>query len=251
MDPSEPDTVVVSQIAARELWPHLDPIGQQLYAETWNGGRRFTVVGVVSDTGESGLAIIDRKLAGGAFALLSDADLRRATILARAPEAMIREALKEIQVAVSLPGTDPEVLSLSTVLARFNQNQAEQVVVIDYVGAAAVLLATIGLSGFLWYSMRPRRLDLAIRLALGAGLSDILGDFLAEYAIPVVTGLALALLSVDFAMYIRIALVGISPLDPWAYIAGVLGILAPLLCAGVAAAWGTRKTNLEGLMRHE
>ena len=143
---------------------------------------------------------------------------------------MIREAVKEIQVAVSLPGTDPEVLSLSTVLARFNQNQAKQVVVIDYVGAAAVLLATIGLSGFLWYSMRPRRLDLAIRLALGAGLSDILGDFLAEYAIPLVTGLALALLSVDFAMYIRIALVGISPLDPWAYIAGVLGILAPLLC---------------------
>ena len=69
LDPSEPDTVVVSQIAARELWPHLDPIGQQLYAETWNGGRRFTVVGVVSDTGESGLAIIDRKLAGDAFAL--------------------------------------------------------------------------------------------------------------------------------------------------------------------------------------
>ena len=100
--------------------------------------------------------------------------------------------------------------------------------------------------------MRPRRLDLAIRLALGAGLSDILGDFLAEYAIPVATGLAVALLlSVDFAMDIRIALVGISPLDPWAYIAGVLGILAPLLCAGVAAAWGTRKTNLAALMRHE
>jgi ABC-type antimicrobial peptide transport system permease subunit len=97
-------------------------------------------------------------------------------------------------------------------------------------GAVALLLATIGLSGVVSYSVSQRTSEIGVRMALGANRSTVLKQVLFQgmrlTAIGIVCGLA-----VSFAVTRLLAdiLYGIKPGDPLTYLAVSLFLAAVAL----------------------
>jgi len=97
--------------------------------------------------------------------------------------------------------------------------------------AVAVLLAAVGLFGVIAYSVRQRRREIGIRLALGAPAASILRLVLVRgvglIALGVVLGLAAAAM---LTRVLRSQLYGVSATDPWTFaaIAALLAVLALL-----------------------
>jgi putative ABC transport system permease protein len=97
-------------------------------------------------------------------------------------------------------------------------------------GILATLLAALGLSGVVAFSVAQRTQEIGIRVALGARRSDILRLILSETTLPVVAGLAVGLAGA-FALSRLLSgmLYEVRPSDPMTYAA------ACLLLGGVAA----------------
>ena len=106
-------------------------------------------------------------------------------------------------------------------------------------GILATLLAALGLSGVVAFSVARRTQEIGIRVALGARRCDILCLILSQTALPVVLGLAVGLAGA-FAVSRLLAgmLYEVRPSDPLTYAA------ASLLLGGVAvvaAYWPARR----------
>ena len=105
---------------------------------------------------------------------------------------------------------------------------------LELFGAAALLLAVLGIYGVVSYNAGRRTREVGIRLALGAGRGDVLRLILAEGLGLVGVGLALGLLGALAATrYLASLLFEVSRLDAGSY----AGVASLLLLAGLAACW--------------
>jgi len=116
----------------------------------------------------------------------------------------------------------------------------------------AVLVAAVGLYGAISYSVVQRRLELGIRLVLGAQRNDILRNVLRQGATLAFVGVAIGL-AVSFALarLMSTLLFGVTARDPVTF-AGVAALLAAvaLLASYVPARRATRVDPVHAL-RHE
>lgn len=100
-----------------------------------------------------------------------------------------------------------------------------------------LLLAAVGLYGVISYAVSQRTQEMGIRLALGASPGSLLGMIVGQgmkvTAIGLVIGLGLALAAFGSIGAMRALLPGISPLDPFTFVA------VPVMLAAIAlvASW--------------
>jgi ABC-type antimicrobial peptide transport system permease subunit len=93
-------------------------------------------------------------------------------------------------------------------------------------GGMSVLLASIGLYGMIAYHVSQRTREFGIRMALGARDADIVRDVLARGGRFALTGVVIGvLIAAGLAYLLRTLLAGVSPFDPFTYVAvaGLLG----------------------------
>jgi putative ABC transport system permease protein len=96
-------------------------------------------------------------------------------------------------------------------------------------GAAAVILAMIGVYGVTAYAVIRRNREIGIRIALGAQPSAVLALALHQSIAMTVTGIVLGLTgAIPLARYLQGMLFGLEPLDPITFLA------VPLLFIGTA-----------------
>jgi ABC-type antimicrobial peptide transport system permease subunit len=82
-------------------------------------------------------------------------------------------------------------------------------------GALALLLATVGLFGVTYFTVRQRTREFGIRIALGARSSDVVRQILGEGVRLAVPGAALGLIAAFIVgRLVSRGLVGVSPSDP-------------------------------------
>jgi putative ABC transport system permease protein len=111
-------------------------------------------------------------------------------------------------------------------------------------GALALLLALVGIYGIVAYAVSERTREIAIRLALGGTHSHVIAFILRQGARTLVGGvLAGAAVAGVASQLLRSALLGISPLDPIAYIEMGCLLLLTSLVAMLIPAW--RAANLD------
>jgi ABC-type lipoprotein release transport system permease subunit len=106
-----------------------------------------------------------------------------------------------------------------------------------FFGGIAIVLAAVGVYGVVAYAAASRRLEIGIRLALGARGTDVLRALLGRVALVIGVGLALGLaLAIPANAAAASLLYGIDPREPWA-IALIVGLMAAsgLLAALVPA----------------
>jgi predicted permease len=149
----------------------------------------------------------------------------------------IREAVRQVDPTLSLA----DVATMDQVQDRMFLGASRPAGLIGVFAAIAVLLTAVGLYGVLAQAVTQRRREIGIRMALGAGSSDVVRSVLGNALGLIAAGLAVGLTgAIAVTRVMKDLLFEVSPLDPAALIAAcvfmlVIGVLAGLVPASRAA----------------
>jgi predicted permease len=235
---NERDVVVLSESAARAIWPDSDPLGKTLATAKFspmgqgktmiNGREQRTVIGVVKDSqpnNANGEAV-------EVYLPVTDSNLAKTMLIVHVA-GDTKGMLKDLRSAASLPGLAPSVWRM--------QSRAEQsagpppgvLAAIGSLGVTATLLAAIGIFGLMAFAVAQRTREIGLRIALGARPLDVLETLMAQYAMAMTLGAAAGLvLAVGFAGLFASIAYGFRPADPLSYLLG-LGIFAVVALAAI------------------
>ena len=231
--PDAPWAVVINRSFADLFWPKGDALGQRLKLHgqdmQWT-----TVVGVVDDLREWGLDVPARPAAYYSLSQLPSVYMGLAVrVKSGDPEALRAQVEAEVRAV----DADLPLFDVSSLTRRMDQSTGPRrlsALVMGLFAGVALLLAALGLSGVIAFSVTQRTRELGIRMALGAARGDVLRLVLAQGLRLSLTGVAVGLcLSLGLARLLGSLLYGVSVDDPWTF-GGVA-----LLLTGVAlgASW--------------
>jgi ABC-type antimicrobial peptide transport system permease subunit len=149
----------------------------------------------------------------------------------------VRAAIRE-----TMPGQAfQEVVPLREKLSEAVSTPRFFTVLVGIFGLLALVLAAVGLYGVVSFTVRQREREMAVRLALGAPPTRVVGVKLREGMTPVALGLALGLAgAVGVTRIMRSLLFEVSATDPATYVGvavllGMVGLLASYLPSRRAA----------------
>jgi ABC-type antimicrobial peptide transport system permease subunit len=112
-----------------------------------------------------------------------------------------------------------------------------QTIVLSCFGAAALLLALLGVYGVLAYSVSLRQQEFGIRIALGSGKGTLVGLVLRQAAYPVLLGAGIGLMIALVATHwIQSVLYETPAMDPIAIGGSILLLLTAAAVAAVVPA---------------
>ncbi|PYU09619.1 MAG: hypothetical protein DMG37_22785, partial [Acidobacteria bacterium] len=220
--------VVLSEGEAKVLWGNEDPVGGQVKIED----RTFTVIGVVADSRNTSLKTPPARMA---YVHYKDRPPFATYFLARGPNAgrliiSMREAIWKYDPEVTIARVKTLGAQLTDSLAT---ERFETLVLVSF-GAAALLLAMLGIYGVLSYSVVTHKQEIGVRMALGATRAKVYALTFGEASTPVfagvITGLVASLLA---GRSIQNLLYGTHAVDP----SIILIVTALLLFSAAAAAF--------------
>jgi predicted permease len=231
--PGEHDAVIVSESAARAVWPNQDALGKRWLIE--NALR--TVVGVAKDSGANLVAD-----ATSVEAYIPDTGAwtdRAALILhTKGDPAHLMGDLAQAGVVAGEP------LSIELIRSAHEQaldSQRKMLTVIGSLSAVATLLAAAGMFAFVAFAVAQRTREIGIRMAIGASPFAILSTLLKQNIGPVIVGIAAGTFAgIGLGKITRgLVYMQADPLDPAGFASGIaafgliaaVAILAPALKA--------------------
>jgi predicted permease len=232
-DSDAPPVVILNRTAAERLFPGRNAIGRTLalHLESWEQpGDAVEVVGVVADS-------LDeppwRGIAPMVFFPFEQRPSARATIIVRAGgpvERPLRELLRaeypDLAVVALVPFEEQRRRSLA--------NQRMNADLSGGLGLLALLLANLGVFSVMSYTVSRRAREIGIRMAVGAGRSDVhrwvLVDAMRRVGLGLLIGIAGAWAQ---ARLLSSLLVGVEAKDPWT----LLPVTALLALCAILAAW--------------
>jgi predicted permease len=236
-----PDTVIVSESAARDLWQERDPIGQTLQARVTVGPeifeeRALRVIGVVGDAqmnymnfdvSNPNCLYIPSPLLGSQYRHMLSLIVRsRAGFSSVAPN--IRAVLQRLDPDVAM-----RVMPLEENLNVYRSLSAITSGLAVSLGLLALILVAVGVYGIVSYVVNLRTHEIGIRLALGARKSNVLKTILKHVMLPVCIGIVIGCTGAIAASNILSSvLFGVSYVDPISLGGAAIFVLGVVLLAG-------------------
>ena len=223
---------IVSEGAARFLWPGQDPIGRHVRG-LGGAGPAFDVVGVVGEVPAGPLDQNRPTMVYTPYSFESPVGVSLVLRTAGDPASAIRAAramLAQIDPEMALPPaqTMEQILDASVAARRFEMRLAVAFAL------AALLLAGLGICGVISFAVARRRPEIGIRIAMGAQSGQVIAMVLRQGMRPVLPGL---LAGVAGAMASSRLLTGelyqVAPRDPRL----ILGVAAVMLSTALVACW--------------
>jgi macrolide transport system ATP-binding/permease protein len=238
-DENAPLVAVVNEPMAAKYWPGRDPVGRRLQVKD----RWMQVVGVArvskyqsfQEQPKSFFYVPLRQNFSGAASLYIRTSL--------APSTMAAELVREVHALD--PNLAPsEVITMREQVDRSTSTQRVAVTLLSVFGGLALLLSAIGLYGVMSYAVSQSKRELGLRMALGAGASDlvrlVMSHGLALTAGGVVLGAAAAL---GLTRLIGNLLYRVSPRDPSAFGSALLVMAIASLAACFLPTWRAVRTD--------
>lgn len=223
-----PDVVVINKELAEAFWPGVDPVGKRVkYIET-----EAEVIGVVTDVKHMSLdEPPPPRLYSPRAKPLMVWQARRMSVVVRTagdPAELLPSARAEVwAIDPNLPVYN--VRTMEAIVARSTASSRFRTTLLGSFAAIALLLSVVGIYGVISYSVAQRMREMAIRIALGASASTVLGHVLRQGAAPVVVGLTLGLVTAFAGTRLLSSfLYEVTATDPAAF------VIVPLALAGVA-----------------
>jgi predicted permease len=261
---------VVSETAARRLWPNGDGVGEVVRIQVARPSepappssvpsppRAYTIVGVARDVNVNGPPMLRAFAFSGVYlpiGLQTPGTLL--TLRVRGDPEQVRNALIDRLMRVD-PALDHEIGTLRTVagLAAYVLQIAFWVTLA--LGSLALALTVSGLFSVLSYLVEQRAKEIGVRMALGATARNIAALVLSQTIRPVAfgllaggglaAGLAVVLLSTPAATPIG-AMVRV--LDPLAYTVSLLFIVGACLLAALLPALRAARVDPIATLRND
>ena len=220
---------IVSEIVARRWWPGQSPMGRRIHILDGPNAEWRTIVGVAGDV---------RPWVGGDFGPMIY------TPLSQDPPGSVGYVLRTIadpmrlasaaQSAVWAINKDQPVTYISTFesdVREFSYPQRLNSIGLGWFAAIGLVFASAGMYGLIWYSVRQRRSEIGIRMALGAQTHNVTLLVLRQGLLLTGAGILLGLGGALAAMRVLKAfLYRTDPMDlpTLAGLAAILGFVAAL-----------------------
>ena len=228
--PGEQDAVIVSESAARAVWPDADPVGK-----TWNFKNALrTVVGVVKDSGAN--LIADSESVEAYIPDTGEWIDRAALILhTKGDPAPLMRGI------VQAGSTGGEPVGAELMRSSHEQaidNQLRLLTIIGSLSAIATALAAAGMFALVAFAVAQRTREIGIRMAIGAGPSAILKALADQNVSPVVIGIAVGTAAgISLGKIVRgMAFLPVNPLDAGGFVSGIAGFCVIAALATLAPA---------------
>jgi macrolide transport system ATP-binding/permease protein len=230
-----PLVAVVNQVMADKYWRGQSPVGSRVQVK----GRWMQVVGIAKMSKYRNLAEAQKPFFYVALRQNSNGlNLNIRTSLSA--EAMTKALVREIHAldANLAPG---EVIAMQEQVDRTTAVQRVAVKMLGVFAGLALLLAAIGLYGVMSYMVSQRTRELALRKALGASTSNLLGFVLSHGLALTAGGVALGLAAaLSLTRLMGNLLYKVSPRDPlafgWAFVVLTIATLAACFLPAYRAA---------------
>ena len=137
-----------------------------------------------------------------------------------------------------------EVITLQEQVDRSTSPQQVAVTLVGVLGGLALLLAAIGLYGVMSYAVSQSARELGLRMALGAGASNLLGLVMKRGLALTAGGVALgAAVALGLTRLLGNLLYNVSPRDPLAFGSAFLVMTIAALAACFLPAWRATRTD--------
>jgi putative ABC transport system permease protein len=232
-----PDTCVISQTLAQKYWPGEDPLGRTIQFGNMDGDKDLLhIIGIVGDIRASGLGEpVGPTVYAHSLQRPNWWQVSNQSFVARGqidPATLIpamRTTLHSLRSDVPVNfQTLNEVVSASLDQRRFS------LVIFGVFAIVALLLAATGVYGVMSYAVTQRTHELGIRMALGAGASDVLRLVIGQGMRLALAGIALGLIAALAATRLLETMVhSVSTTDPLTFV----GIAVLLLAVALLACW--------------
>jgi putative ABC transport system permease protein len=228
-----PQVALISKSLARRQFPGQSALGKRLHVGPRNRPW-YTVVGVVGDVKQTSLAIEnpDAVYIPTQQSWFAD-DALSFVIRTRGDAATFATAAKNAVWSVDKNQPIVRVATMDKLLAVTEAERRFVLVLFEAFGAAALMLAAVGIYGILSGSVTERMREIGVRAALGASRADILslvlGDGMRLTAFGIVIGLGAARAA---SRAVATLLFGISRLDAVTYLSvtALMAIVAAIAC---------------------
>ncbi|WP_109488205.1 ABC transporter permease [Occallatibacter savannae] len=232
---TSPHVGIINEQFAKRFFPNRNPLGHRIGTE--DGRYQMTVVGVVKDHKYRSIDEEPIPMAWYEYAQIPivgrmDVEMR----VHGDPLAILPSARKVVQqLDPNLPLIKP-----MTQRAQYDLTISSQTLfarLAGCFGVLAVVLVATGLYGTLAYRVNRRTAEIGVRMALGAGRSQvvwmILRDNLLLTAVGVLAGVPLALV---MGRALSSSLYGVQPVDALTFALAILGVIIVAFVASAAPA---------------
>ncbi|MEO8480774.1 MAG: ABC transporter permease, partial [Acidobacteriota bacterium] len=226
---------IVSERVVREYFPGgpREALGRRV--RVWGNREWLSVVGVVADIRQRGLAQDVQPMIYAPFQQDRSGFIRFVSFVART--ATPPSAVDGIRAAIRVAAPDLPIESAVTMddaLAASVAQPRFRTVLLGLFAITATLIATCGIYGVMAYAVTQRRREIGVRIALGATRGDVLRLVLSRALRIVVAGLVVGLAGAAGATRVlQSFLFGVTPTDPLVF--SVVTLL--LMVVGLMAAW--------------
>ena len=229
---SSPRVIVVNEAFARKWFPNQNPIGQRLLMTDLEPPVQREIVGVVGNvkfhdlTEEPPPIVYLTQKQDSTAHLYYAVQAPNAASLGPTLRAAVRQVDREQPVRAVRTMQEQRDISLGA--RRFN------LVLLGMLSALAVILAAVGIYSVMSYTVTQRTSEIGIRMALGAGTSDvfalIVGNALKIVVIGVTIGVVVALIA---TRVMASMMFGVGTNDPVTFV----GICVLIACVALIASW--------------
>lgn len=243
--PDEAPVALVNEVLAEQLWGEADPIGRTVSSS----GGDYRVVGVVRPTRQ--LSVDQEPGPELFFTMRQVPDQSAVHLILRGRQdaddlvASARGVIGSIDASIPLD----EVVRIRDVVDASVAPRRFTVLLLTGFAVFALVLAALGIYAVISYSVSQRRMEIGIRVALGATAGRVQTALVREILTLTAMGLLVGLLLArSTSRLLEGLLFGVSAMDPLSYllVAGLLGGSA-LLAAYTPARRAARAHPLDAL----
>ncbi len=240
--PGAPAVVAINETMARRHFPGEDPIGRQIKFD-----KLWTIVGIVADASDRGPTAEISPLLYAPAGQIDRLPMMHLVVRAAGDPLAIANVVREQVRAVDRDQPIYNVKTMEQKLASTIAPQRFSMILLATFAGLALLLAVVGIYAVMYSTVVQRTHEIGIRMALGAGRSDVLRMIVLQGATLAVLGLIVGIPGAWAATrLLKSMLFNVTPTDPWTFCS--VAVLLFLIAIGASLLPARRATQVDPII---
>ena len=244
--------VIINETFARRFFSGEDPIGKRfVYGSPDPRNPWITIVGVVADMRRTGF---DKEERPETFLPEAQAADNVLTIVARTATdpSSFAASLRDQVWAIDKDQSVFDIKTMDKMLSEMISQRRFNMLLLGIFAAVALILAAVGIYGVISYSVMQRTHEIGVRVALGAGVPDVLKLIVGQAVVLTTIGVAVGLSGALILTRLMSSLLyGVSATDPITFITISLVLTGVALGASFVPALRATKVDPMVALRYE